>query len=81
MSNWVRIHVGVGGCGGALAVVVLGQRWRKLYSCLLLKKTPKGRHGDGKTSGESADKRVSEQRFQPRSRVAAAPPHFFCQFH
>lgn len=62
-----------------LVVVVLGQRWRKPYSCLLLKKTLLGRHGDGKMSGESADKCVSGQRFQPRSRVAAAPPHFFCQ--
>lgn len=56
------------------------QRWRTPYSCLLLKKTLEGRHGDGEMSGESADKHVSEQRFQPRSRVAAAAPaHFFCQ--
>lgn len=63
---------------GAL-VAAEEQRWRKPYSCLLLKKTLQGRHGDGEMSGESADKRVSEQRFQPRSRVAAAPPHFFCR--
>lgn len=75
MYAWTR---GWGG-GAMLVVVVLGQRWRKPYSCLLLKKTLEGRHGDGKMSGQSADKRVSEQRFQPRSRVAAAPPHFFCQ--
>lgn len=65
------------GAEGGLGKVRGGARGnaRGTHSCLLLKKTLRGRHGNGEMAAGSADKPVSEQNFHPGAADLSIPLH------